>query len=495
MSLRVRFAPSPTGHLHLGGARTALFNYLLAKKLGGKFIIRIEDTDQTRNIEKADLRFLENLRWLGLDWDEGPDMGGEYGPYRCMERLDIYQKYVDQLLAEGKAYTCYCTEEELQMERKESLKHNPMPKYRGHCRHLTPIQRRIFEQEGRAKTVRFYVPEKQTIQFNDQIRGDMKFESDEIGDFIIIKSDGIPTYNFAVAVDDHLMEITHVIRGEEHISNSPRQILIYEAFGWERPQFGHLPLILKPSGKKLSKRDESIVQFIEQYRNLGFLPEAMNNFLALLGWSPGGEKEFFTHEELIETFSLDRIQKSGAIFDKAKLDWMNNYYMKQANPQRIIDLAIPILQQKGLMDDTVDVNWIAELISLYQDRMSHVGELAKLAESLLKPEYKDDAALLLKEDQVRVIVVSFLNQVKDIHDWNSENIAALIKKMHKETGLKVRSLYLAIRAAVLGETQGPDLNHCLLLVGKEQVILRLDRLIDALSSKKCYSNLEEFIQK
>lgn len=478
MSIRVRFAPSPTGHLHLGGARTALFNYLLAKKHGGKFIIRIEDTDQTRNVEKADIGFLENLRWLGLDWDEGPDIGGEYGPYRCMERLDIYRRYVDQLLAEGKAYPCYCTEEELQTQREDSLLHNRTPKYHGNCRHLTAAQKSILEQEGRSKTIRFHVPEGQSIAFCDQVRGQMKFESDEVGDFVIVKSDGIPTYNFAVAVDDHLMEITHVVRGEEHISNTPRQLLIYEAFGWEKPQFGHLPLILKPTGKKLSKRDESVIQFIEQYRALGFLPEAMNNFLALLGWSPGGVKELFTDQELIEAFSLDRIQKSGAIFDKAKLDWMNHYYMKQADQQRLIDLAIPLLKEQGFPVDTLDENWMSELISLYQERMSYVGELSKLAKPLLKTdiEYTEHALQLLKEDQVRLIVDSFLSKVNEVQQWNGDYISLLMKEIHKETGMRGRSLYLAIRAAVLGETQGPDLIPCLFLLGREQVLRRLQRL-------------------
>ncbi|MEW9673411.1 glutamate--tRNA ligase [Ammoniphilus sp. 3BR4] len=478
MSIRVRFAPSPTGHLHLGGARTALYNHLLAKKYGGKFIIRIEDTDQTRNVDRADIGFLENLKWLGLDWDEGPDIGGEYGPYRCMERLDIYRRYVDQLLAEGKAYPCYCTEEDLQAQREESLLHNQTPKYNGHCWHLTPAQKSIFEQEGRSKTIRFHVPEGQTIAFCDEVRGRMHFQSDEIGDFIVVKSDGIPTYNFAVAVDDHLMEITHVIRGEEHISNTPRQLLIYDAFGWEKPRFGHLPLILKPSGKKLSKRDESIIQFIEQYRSLGFLPEAMNNFLALLGWSPGGEKELFTDQELIQAFSHDRIQKSGAIFDKAKLDWMNHYYIKQADQKRLIDLAIPILKEQGLPADTLDRKWMGDLITLYQERLSHVGELAKLAEPLLKRdiEYNDQAVQVLKEDQVRLIIDAFFSKVKEVHLWSGENIAILMTEIHKETGLRGRSLYLAIRAAVLGETQGPDLIQCLFLLGRDQVIRRLQKL-------------------
>ncbi|WP_134704447.1 glutamate--tRNA ligase [Ammoniphilus sp. YIM 78166] len=476
MSIRVRFAPSPTGHLHLGGARTALFNYLLAKKRGGTFIVRIEDTDQTRNVEKADLGFLENLRWLGLHWDEGPDIGGDYGPYHCMDRLNIYQPYVDRLISEGKAYPCYCTEEELETERQESMRQNRIYKYSGKCRDLNAEQRRTLGQEGRKKTVRFRVPEGRLIQFSDDVRGDMKFGSDDIGDFIMVKSDGIPTYHFAVVVDDHLMKITHVIRGEEHLSNTPRQILIYDAFGWEIPQFAHLALILKPSGKKLSKRDESILQFMDQYRSLGYLPEAMNNFLVLLGWSPEGEQELFTLEEMAASFSLDRLHKSGAIFDQAKLDWMNNYYMRQADPERLIDLAVTMFQQQGLIDDRVDVRWIAELISLCGERISHVGELVSMAEPLLRAEtvYSEDAMRLLEEDQVQMIANSFLEKVKEDHEWNAIRITDLMKNIHKETGLKGRSLYVAIRAVVFGETQGPDLIHSLLLLGRETVIYRLD---------------------
>ncbi|HJV47000.1 MAG TPA: glutamate--tRNA ligase [Bacillota bacterium] len=478
MSIRVRFAPSPTGHLHMGGARTALFNYLLARKLGGKFIVRIEDTDQSRNVENADLGFLENIRWLGLHWDEGPDIGGDYGPYRCMERLDIYLLYVEKLIDEGKAYPCYCTEEELEVERQESLRLNRIHKYSGKCRTLTPEQRKTYELQKRKKTIRFLVPEGQVIEFKDQVRGVLKFESNDIGDYIIVKSDGIPTYNFAVVVDDHLMEISHVIRGEEHISNTPRQLLIYEAFGWDQPQFAHLALILKSNGKKLSKRDESIVQFIEQYRSMGYLPEAMNNFLALLGWSPGGERELFSLEELTDLFTLDKIQKSGAIFDQAKLNWMNNYYLKHTESNRIIDLATSILGQQGVIDQSISRSWIEELISLYQDRISYVGDLVKFVEPLLKAnvEYKDDAVELIKDSQTRLIADSFLTKVKHLHDWDGESISTLMKEIHKETGLKGRSLYVAIRATVLGETEGPDLIHCLLLLGREKVILRLEEL-------------------
>ncbi|MFC4765972.1 glutamate--tRNA ligase [Effusibacillus consociatus] len=480
MTVRVRYAPSPTGHLHIGGARTALFNYLLAKKLGGTYVLRIEDTDQARNVQNAEEKFLENFKWLGLDWDEGPGVGGEFGPYSCMERLDIYQKYVDQLLAEEKAYSCYCTEEELEKEREALVAKGQMPRYMGRCRHLTEDQKAAFEAEGRKKTVRFRVPEGQMITFTDHVRGNVQFESDGIGDYVIVKSDGIPTYNFAVAVDDHLMKITHVIRGEEHLSNTPRQILIYQAFGWDVPEFAHVSLILNQNGKKLSKRDESIIQFIEQYRNLGYLPEAILNFLALLGWSPGGEQEIFSLEELIQAFSLDRVSKSGAVFDTEKLAWMNGYYIKQADPERIVELAIPQLQQAGLIGETFDRQWVTALVSLHKEKMAYVAELLELAKQFFEEEvaYEGEAADVLKEQQVPVVVAAFLEKAKQLPDWNANAIQAALKEIQKETGYKGRPLFMTVRVAATGQAHGPDLNRSLELLGRERVISRLQRILE-----------------
>ncbi len=302
--VRVRFAPSPTGHLHIGGARSALFNYLFAKNQGGKFILRIEDTDQARNVGAAKEKLLDSLKWLGMEWDESIDVGGEYGPYSCMERLDLYQQYIDQLLQEGKAYYCYMTEEELEAEREAQKARGEMPRYSGRDRNLTVEQRKAYEEKGLKPVVRFRVPEGQVIRIDDAVRGEVSFESDGIGDFVIARKDGIPMYNFAVVVDDHLMKISHVVRGEEHLSNTPRQVMLYQAFGWEEPRFAHASLILNPDRQKMSKRDESIIQFVEQYKELGYLPEALVNFLALLGWSPVGEEEIFSMEELGEQFSL-----------------------------------------------------------------------------------------------------------------------------------------------------------------------------------------------
>ena len=290
--VRVRFAPSPTGPFHIGGARSALFNYLLARKTGGKLILRIEDTDRERSTPESEENIKAALKWLGMDWDEGVDVGGPNGPYHQMERLDIYKKYTDKLLAEGKAYYCYCTDEELEEERQSLIKEGKMPRYMGKCRHLTEEQIAQFKAEGRKPTVRFRVPADQQILVRDMVRGDVVFDSNNIGDFVIVKSDGIPTYNYAVVIDDALMHITHVIRAEEHLSNTPRQCLVYDALGFKQPTFGHISLILGKDHTKMSKRHGATS--VDQYRQLGYLPEAINNFLALLGWAPNSEQEIFS---------------------------------------------------------------------------------------------------------------------------------------------------------------------------------------------------------
>ncbi len=326
--VRVRYAPSPTGHLHIGNARTAIFNYLFARHHGGEFIIRIEDTDVKRNVAGGEESQLKYLKWLGVDWDESIDRPSEYGPYRQTERLDIYRAHTQQLLDRQIAYPCYCTEEELEREREEQSARGETPKYSGKCRRLSAEEREKLAAEGRAASIRFTVPVDRTYTFQDIVKGEISFKSDDFGDFVIVKKDGIPTYNYAVAVDDHLMAISHVLRGEDHITNTPRQLMVYEAFDWTPPEFGHMTLIVNDQRKKLSKRDESIVQFIQQYDELGYLPEALFNFITLFGWSPEGEEEIFGREQLIEIFNANRLSKSPAVFDTAKLSWLNQHYLK-----------------------------------------------------------------------------------------------------------------------------------------------------------------------
>lgn len=476
--IRVRYAPSPTGHLHIGNARTALFNYLFARNLGGAFIIRIEDTDVKRNVAGGEESQLTYLKWLGIDWDESVDIGGGYGPYRQTERLDIYKEYWQDLLDRGLAYKCYCTEEELEKEREEQTSRGETPRYSGQHRNLTAEQRQAFESEGRVPSIRFRVPEGKTYSFNDLVKGQISFDTEGTGDFVIVKKDGIPTYNFAVALDDHLMAISHVLRGEDHISNTPRQLMIYEAFGWEPPIFGHMTLIVNDQRKKLSKRDESIVQFIEQYDKLGYLPEAMFNFITLLGWSPEGEQEIFTRDELIQVFNANRLSKSPAVFDANKLSWMNNEYLKKTELPRLVDLCVPHLQQAGRLPEILDADaqvWASSLVALYQDKLRYAAEIVPLTELFFLADVTDEeeAKTILAEEQVPVVLRAFADQVTGITQLDVDSVKSAIKSVQQTTGFKGKQLFMPIRAALTGQTHGPDLNQTIVLLGKSKVEERI----------------------
>lgn len=476
--VRVRYAPSPTGHLHIGNARTALFNYLYARNQGGEFIIRIEDTDVKRNIEGGEESQLKYLKWLGMDWDESVDVGGAYGPYRQTERLDIYKKYWQDLLDRGLAYRCYCTEEELEKEREEQIARGETPRYSGKHRDLTPEQCQAFEAEGRVASIRFRVPDNKTYTFNDMVKGTISFNTQDTGDFVIVKKDGIPTYNFAVVLDDHLMEISHVLRGEDHISNTPRQLMIYEAFGWEPPQFGHMTLIVNDNHKKLSKRDESIIQFIEQYDQLGYLPEAMVNFIALLGWSPEGEEEIYSREELIKIFNPDRLSKSPAVFDQNKLAHLNNTYIKNADTDRITELAIPHLQRASRLPAELDEEqkaWTRKLVALYQEQMTAASDIVDLSEVFFRThlEIDQEALPVLAEEQVPTVLSALLAKIEASEEYTASHIAALIKEVQKETGVKGKQLFMPIRVALTGQMHGRDLNETIFLLGRGRVIERL----------------------
>ena len=480
--IRVRYAPSPTGHLHIGNARTALFNYLYARNKGGKFIIRIEDTDQKRNIEGGEESQLKYLKWLGMDWDEGVDVGGAYGPYRQSERIDIYQKYYNELLEKGLAYKCYCTEEELEKEREEQMAKNETPQYSGKCLHLTAEEQQHLEAEGRQPSIRFKVPQGKIYSFDDMVKGQVSFESDGIGDHVIVKKDGIPTYNFAVTIDDHLMEISHVLRGDDHISNTPKQLMIYEALGWTPPIFGHMTLIVNESRKKLSKRDESIIQFIEQYEELGYIPEALFNFIALLGWSPEGEEEIFSKEEFINIFDPNRLSKSPALFDKQKLAWMNNQYMKQIELDRVVEFALPHLIKSGCVKEsrTEEENaWVRELIALNQERMSYGAEIVELSELFFNEEVRvdEEAKEILAEEQVPEVLSAFLTEIENLEPYTAEEIKKAVKAVQKSTGHKGKKLFMPLRVATTGQMHGPDLMKTIELLGKEKVKTRVLNII------------------
>src|SRR5690625_309845 len=486
--VRVRYAPSPTGHLHIGNARTALFNYLYAKHFNGEFIIRIEDTDEKRNVEGGEESQLKFLKWLGIEWDEGADIGGAYGPYRQTERLDIYQKYVDELLERDLAYECYMTEEELEQEREEQRAKGQVPKYSGAHSKLTEEQIEQFRKEGRKPSIRIRVPQNKTYTFHDIVRGNISIESSDYGDWVIVKKDGIPTYNFAVAIDDHLMEITHVLRGEEHISNTPRQMMIYDAFGWEAPTFGHMTLILNEHRKKLSKRDQHIMQFIEQYKNMGYLPEAMFNFITLLGWSPVGEEEIFDQKTLIEIFDPARLSTSAAIFDQKKLQWMNGEYIKKADVHTVIDLALPHLYKAGKIAEDADekeLSWVKEVIALYQEQLRYGAEVVELTELFFKKEinYDEAAQQVLEEEQVVEVLQVFTDKLIHLDNFVQDEIKEQIKATQKETKHRGKKLFMPIRVATTGQMHGPELPKAIELLGKEVVLSRLNQVLDNIEAK------------
>lgn len=479
--IRVRYAPSPTGHLHIGNARTALFNYLFARHHDGDFIIRIEDTDLKRNIADGESSQLSNLHWLGMDWDEGPDCPGEYGPYRQSERRAIYDPLIQQLLDEGKAYHCYMTEEELEQEREEQRARGEMPHYGGKHAHLSPEEEEAFIKEGRQPVVRFRVPKEKIYSFDDMVKGPISFEGKSVaGDFVIQKRDGMPTYNFAVVVDDHFMKITHVLRGDDHVANTPKQLMIYEAFGWEPPRFGHMTLIINSeTGKKLSKRDETILQFIEQYKELGYLPEALFNFIALLGWSPVGEEELFSRLGLIDIFDEHRLGKSPAAFDKKKLEWIANQYFKKADLTIVAPLAIEQLIKAGVVtkEEAIEkADWLTRIVSLYQEQMAYAAQIVDLSQLFFEesisfgPQEKE----ILSGEQVATVLTAFREAVEAMPEWKADNVMAAIKSVQKATKIKGKNLYMPIRVATSGSAHGPAIGDMIELLGRERVLHHLD---------------------
>ncbi|GAV24354.1 glutamate--tRNA ligase [Carboxydothermus islandicus] len=479
--VRVRFAPSPTGPLHIGGARSALFNYLFARKNNGVFIVRIEDTDLERSSRESEKNILESLKWLGITWDEGIEVGGENGPYRQTERLNLYQKYARKLIEEGFAYYCFCTEEELEEERKNLLAKGEMPRYLGKCRNLTPAEKEKYLAEGRKPTVRFKVPAGRTIVINDLVRGVVTFETDGIGDFIIVKSDGIPTYNFAVVIDDVTMGITHVLRGEEHLSNTPRQILIYEALGFKIPEFAHISLILGKDRTKMSKRHGATS--VENYREKGYLPEALVNFLALLGWSPGTEEEIFTMEQLIERFSLDRVAKNPAIFDLDKLNWINGYYIRNSELSRIVELSLPYFQSCGYVSNNPTDEEMRKLTKVVEATREYVVTLSELPEHaaiFYQKEliFEEEAKTFLAEEETRNILRKIADKIKEIPGFEEEEIKGFLKKLPKELGVGGKKVYMPLRAALTGKTHGPELYQVMAILGPEEAERRIKNLFN-----------------
>jgi glutamyl-tRNA synthetase len=482
--VRVRFAPSPTGFPHVGGMRTALFNWLLARHTGGRFILRIEDTDVTRRVEGAVEYIMEGLRWLGLEWDEGPDVGGDYGPYFQSQRLPLYQEAAARMVAQGDAYYCYCPPDRLEAMRKEQTARKQPPGYDRCCRDLPPEERARQEAGSAARVVRFRVPFEGQTRFTDIVYGDVAFENSTIDDFVMLKSDGYPTYHLANVVDDHAMKISHVIRGEEWISSTPRHLLMYQALGYEPPQYAHCPLIFGPDRAKLSKRhgDVSILEF----RGNGYLPEAMLNFIALIGWSLDDRTEIMTCRQIIESFALERISKTGAVFNREKLEWMNGVYIRGLDIDDLARRARPFLE-KGLpavVRRPLDADYVRRIMPLVQERTKRLTELPALTRFFFIEELEYDAALLVgkgmtRESALRALAES-LPRLEARPAFDEAALEGLLRPLAEELGLKAGQLFSALRTAVTGETATPPLFQTMVVLGKERCVKRIGQAIEKL---------------
>ncbi len=482
--MRLRFPPSPTGKIHIGNMRTALFNWLWARKNNGKLILRIEDTDQKRSTKEFEDIIIKELDWLGIDIDEGAGVGGEYGPYRQSERLVLYQKYAEKLLKKAKAYRCYCSEEELGQMRKDALARGDMPKYNGHCRNLSREEELKYIEEGRKPVIRYRLTEEdKDIVVNDVIRGDVTFNTSVLDDFIIFKSDGMPTYNFAVVIDDALMKITEVIRGEDHLSNTPKQILIYEALDFPVPKFAHLPLILDRDRAKLKKRSEDDDVYIGEYREKGYLPEALFNFLVFLGWSPPDDKEILTRDEIIKNFELNNINKSAAVFDIDKLNWVNGKYIREADLDYIVELSIPYLKEAGYIDEVfVEKNyeWLKKVIEVARTGVDYLGQIPKEAELFFKKlefEDKEKAVKEFQEEGVELVFTNLKEKLIDLDEFKPEKISTVFSELIKELPVGGRTVYHPTRLALTGMDSGPEMKNVIYILGIEETINRLDKAL------------------
>ena len=484
--VRVRFAPSPTGYLHIGGLRTALFNYLYARHTGGKMILRIEDTDRTRFVEGALENLLKALDWSGVEIDEGVMLDenghitekGDFGPYIQSERVEkgIYDKYIEKLIEEGKAYYCFCSQERVDKVRDQMRADGLTPKYDGLCRSIPLEEAKQRVANGEEHTVRLKLPKDYEISFEDRIKGKISFNTDDQDDQVLIKRDGYPTYHFAVVVDDHLMGITHVVRGDEWISSTPKHVYLYEAFGWDAPEYIHLPTVLNKDHKKYSKRngDGMVEDFIEE----GYMPEGLINFLSLLGWSPDSEEEIFTIEELAKQFDFDRVNKTGAVFDKRKLDWVNGHYVRELSAEKLAEDIKPYMVKAGLIDDSYDQEKLVLLAETWQsaiDKFSDAPELAK--NYYIKSEdidFDEDAKEAISTDDAKTLFNAFLDKLEEVDEIDADFAKSVMKTIQKETGIKGKNLWFPVRAAVTGSVHGPDLSNAFLIMGKDLVKDRLE---------------------
>lgn len=482
-NVRVRFAPSPTGLLHIGGLRTALYNYLFARKHDGDVILRIEDTDRTRYVPEAEKDIVEALAWTGLDYDEGPQKGGPHEPYHQSKRADLYREYAQQLVEEGHAYYAFDTEEELeQMKEELQTEENPTPQYdlttrMGMKNSLTlseeEVQQRL--ESGEPYVVRLKVPQGETIRFQDIVRGWVSFETAGIDDQVLVKSDGLPTYHLANIVDDHLMEVSHVIRGEEWLSSTPKHVLLYRYLGWGMPQVAHLPLILSPTGGKLSKRnaeEENIPVFVQEYKTAGYEPEALINFLAFLGWNPGDEQELFSLEELVEAFSLERVGSSGVQFDQKKLDWFNEQFIRRKSPEQILETVRPYLVEQGF---EVDDAYALRVVELMQERVSFVHEIATQGAFFFEDpdEYNPKGVKKRWKSNSAELLNAYADALEQLDEFTTETVEAALRELADEYDVGAGKIIHPTRLGVSGRHYGPSLFHMMEVLGQERSIRRM----------------------
>lgn len=474
-NVRVRFAPSPTGFVHVGSLRTALYNYLFARHHGGKFVLRVEDTDRARYTEGAVENLLETLEWSGLSYDEGPENDGDFSPYYQSQRLNIYHEYIEKLISNNFAYPCFCSKERLEKMREEQIGKKLTPKYDGHCRHISgdeSIKRRKSEDH----VIRLKIPPEGITKVSDIIRGEVQFQNEMIDDQVLLKSDGFPTYHLANVVDDHLMGITHVIRGEEWLISTPKHIILYEYFGWPIPRFAHLPLLLNPDRSKLSKRQGDVA--VEDYRKKGYLPEALLNFVALLGWNRGDDEEIFSLEELIADFSLERVNKSGAVFNIEKLNWMNGIYIRKLPEEKYLSIALETMKNNGI--DAGNTRKNEQIALAVRNSIETFNDIKERSELFLGDgplHYSENALEWIKPDSSKKVFTSMLTEIEKIPEITLETFKSVMGNVQKETGLKGKEIWMPVRSALTGLTEGPELPQVIQIFGKDKILRLLEQAI------------------
>ena len=486
MKPRLRFAPSPTGYVHIGGLRTALYNYLYAKQNDGQYLLRIEDTDQTRLVEDAVEGIIRSLSWAGVVHDEGPVLDasghitqtGDCGPYIQSQRLEIYKKHALELVEKDHAYYCFCSKERLDAVREQQKSEGLTPKYDGHCKHLSKEEVDEKLASGQDHVIRLKLPENRVIEFNDAIKGTVTVNTNDLDDQVLMKTDSFPTYHMAVVVDDHYMGITHVVRGDEWLISTPKHVFTYEAFGWDAPEFVHLPVILSQSKKKLSKREGSVA--VEDFRSKGYLPEALINYVALVGWSPEDGQEILSMSEMIEKFSFERVSKSGGVFDLDKLNWMNNHYIKSADLDRLTELSKGYLIEAGFTTEATfkaDYNWLKRMIEVLRERFNKLEDIKDYYAFFTRKDVvleDDEAGEMIKLEHVPEMMQIFADKMMATEVLNADAVKTILKEIQKETGHKGKNLFMPVRVAITGQVHGPDIAIVIELLGKELTKERID---------------------